>query len=108
MGSKYTDISGLSFPKGSDREYIEEWSEGSKDILTRKTVNGDVLVNQENKTILTIKGKGDCLPKCELAIGDIVNVRGNTFVFEKWNYTYEPWAFSYSWSYSFVQIKDAA
>lgn len=106
MGQRYTRVEGLQFPKGSDREYIEEWNKGISNQLIRKSVKGEEIIYCKSPWNFTIKGSGDRLPECRLNVGNIISVHPNYKMrFEKWNYTYEPWKFCYTWSYSFIQVE---
>lgn len=110
MNGKYTAISGLSFPKGSDREYIEHWENISEAPLIRKTICGDIVLVGRELTSLTISGKGDIQPKCTLKIGDMVSVKSLktaeqvSFRFDKWGVKYSPWEFQYAWTYTFTEV----
>lgn len=110
MSSKYTVIPGLSFPKGSDREYVEEWCSAPAPCVIRKTINGDEVVTNHNRCAFSISGSGDTLPQCDLKVGDVVSVMTSTkrsisLRFEKWHYKYLPWQFTYTWSYSFIEVE---
>jgi hypothetical protein len=110
MKSPYTHIQGLSFPKGSDREYTEDWESVPGHPVIRKTINGDSFLTGNERHILTIKGKGDIAPICVLNVGDVVSIkplRANKslpFRFEKWGIKYSPWEFQYNWTYTFSEV----
>ncbi len=110
MKSPYTLIQGLSFPKGSDREYSEHWESVPGRPVIRKTIDGDsFLIGNELRT-LTIAGKGDIQPICVLNVGEVVSIkllglnRSLPFRFEKWGIKYSPWEFQYNWTYTFSEV----
>lgn len=110
MVGKYTLIEGISFPKNSDREYVETWESLSDSLLIRKTIGGETVMEGKERCMLTLSGNGDVLPLCTLDIGDTVNVKnvhGQTIRmrFKSWNYKHAPWQFFYNWSYSFVEVE---
>jgi hypothetical protein len=109
MAAQYTFVEGLSFPKGSDREYIETWDSLPDKPVLRKTIDDRVFLDGKEGCMLTITGSGDVLPVCALSIGDTVTINtifGKTVTmrFKAWNYKHLPWQFSYNWSYSFVEM----
>lgn len=112
MSEKYTLIDGLLFPKGSDREYVENWESVPERPIMRKTIDGQMIVEGKERCMLTITGSGDVLPACTLGIGDKVTIQSAsgksiTMRFKSWSYKYVPWQFAYNWSYSFVEMEDA-
>lgn len=109
MKSPYATIPGLTFPKGSDREYIEHWENVQGHPLIRKTINGDSFLKGTELRTFILTGKGD-QPTCVLNVGDIVLIKplgANStlpFRFEKWAIKYSPWEFQYNWTYTFSEV----
>lgn len=110
MTIRYTKIDGLSFPKHSDREYLEHWESKSDHLVIRKTIQGDEIIDGHDLRTLTISGSGDVLPNCSLTVGTRVTInpigsdKPIIFRFEKWGYKYSPWDFNYSWTYLFTEV----
>lgn len=110
MKHRYSDIQGLTFPKGSDQEYLEHWETIPGHPLVRKTINGDLILLGKELRTLTITGKGDTSPKSTLKVGDVVSIiplNGvdlTPFRFEKWSVKYSPWEFQYTWTYIFSEV----
>jgi hypothetical protein len=111
MTLPYTVITGLSFPKGSDREYIEEWNSLPDHPAIHKTISGHSLLEGKERCALTISGNGDRLPECTLNIGDVITVtplhltKPILLRFKGWTYKHISWQFSYSWTYSFIETE---
>jgi hypothetical protein len=110
MADRYTKIPGLSFPKNSDRDYLEQLESVSGRPVIRKTIQGDEIVDGREVRSLTLSGDGDGLPKCSLKVGDLVTIKPRgfdemaVFRFEKWGHKYSPWDFNYSWTYIFTEV----
>jgi hypothetical protein len=112
MAAPYTRIHGLSFPKGSDQDYAEEWKLTPTSPVVRKTIQGDQLLKGgKGLWSLTLGGSGDVLPTCELTLGDMLTLippHSHTPImmrFETWGYRHTPWQFCYTWNYSFIEME---
>jgi hypothetical protein len=110
MGERYTKIEGISFPKNSDRDYVEHLESVSGCPVIRKTIRGDEIVEGGELGTLTFSGSGDVLPHCSLKVGEVVAIKPRgfndvaLFRFEKWGHKYSPWDFNYSWTYVFTEV----
>lgn len=110
MAGLYTEIPGIAFKKGSDREYFEQWESFSDHPLIRKTISGDEVIQGAELRYVIISGSGDILPECSLSVGDVVKVTSAhkgvplSLRLEKWNYKCSPWEFKYTWTFTFKEV----
>lgn len=106
-----TTINGVTFVKGSDLEYTENWTCENVGELTRVTIDGQTVVQANPKFKLTLSGVGECLPTCDLKLGEIATAKTQdselVLRLSGWQYTYCKWKFTYTWRFDFLVESEA-
>ncbi len=110
MSYGYSVFEGLKFPKGSDKEYVEEWGSSFSAERGVRTINGDFLNTKTHMRTLTVRGSGNVAPECGVEIGKQTAVRSEKLNhicqmrLDKWQVNWVPWEFKYVWSYTFSEV----